>query len=86
MLRQLTISEAVFAGVLCIFAIETAHAADPAATNRKNEYEVAIAHADADCKAAKDACVPGRAMTATCAEAGQGGLRGSPHCEPYGTN
>jgi hypothetical protein len=56
MLRQLTISEATLAGALCIFAIGTAHAADPAATDRKNEYKVAIAHADADYKAAKGAC------------------------------
>ena len=56
MRRQLTILEAIFAGVLCSFAIGTAKAADPAATDRKNEYKVAIAHADADYKAAKDAC------------------------------
>ena len=56
MLRQLTISEAILAGALCIFAIGTARAADPAATDRKNENKVAIAHADADYKAAKDAC------------------------------
>src|SRR5271155_306504 len=53
---QLAIPEVIFAAVLCLFAIGTAKAADAAATDRKNEYKVAIAHADADYKAAKDAC------------------------------
>jgi hypothetical protein len=56
MLRRLTIPEAICAGVLCLFALGTARAADQATTDRKNEYKVAIAHADADYKAAKDAC------------------------------
>jgi hypothetical protein len=56
MLRQLTIPELVLAGALCIFAIGTAHAADPAATDRKNAYKDAVAHADADYKGAKEAC------------------------------
>jgi vacuolar-type H+-ATPase subunit E/Vma4 len=56
MLRQLTISEAICVGALCVFAIGTSRAADPAATDRKNEYKVAIANADADYKAAKEAC------------------------------
>ena len=56
MLGQLTISEAILVGVLCLFAMGTARAADSAATDRKNEYKIAIAHADADYKAAKNAC------------------------------
>ena len=58
MLRGLTIPEAICVGVLCLFAIGTARAADQAATDRKNEYKEAIAHADADYKIAKDACKP----------------------------
>lgn len=56
MLKQLTISEVILAGVLCLFAIGTARAADSTATNRKSEYKIVIAHADADYKAAKNAC------------------------------
>ena len=56
MLRQLTISEAIWVGALCVFAIGTAHAANPVATDRKNEYKVAVKNADADYKAAKEAC------------------------------
>ena len=56
MLRQLTISEAIWIGALCVFAIGTAHAANPVATGRKNEYKVAVKNADADYKAAKEAC------------------------------
>lgn len=56
MLRQPTISEAICVGALCVFAIGTAHAADPAATDRKNEYKIAVKNADADYKAAKEAC------------------------------
>jgi hypothetical protein len=58
MLTGLTIPEAICVGLLCLFAIGTARAADQAATDRKNEYKVAIAHADADYKIAKDACKP----------------------------
>ena len=54
MLGQLTISEAILVGVLCLFAMGTARAADSAATDRKNEYKIAIAHADADYKAANE--------------------------------
>lgn len=56
MLGQLTISDATFAAVLCLFAMGTARSADCAATDRKNEYKIASAHADADYKAAKNAC------------------------------
>ncbi len=55
MLRQLTISEAILAGVLCLFAMGTARAPDSAGTDRKNEYKVAIPHAKVDYKAAKNA-------------------------------
>ena len=60
MLRRLTIPEAICAGVLCMFALGTANAADDAAAEkaRKNEYKAAVARADADYKAAKDACKP----------------------------
>jgi hypothetical protein len=56
MVREFSIPELICASVLCLFAIGTAHAADSAAMERKNEYNVAIAHADADYKAAKEAC------------------------------
>lgn len=56
MLKQLTIPELVLAGALCIFAVGAAHATDAAATDRKNAYKDAVAHADADYKAAKEAC------------------------------
>jgi type II secretory pathway pseudopilin PulG len=58
MLRRLTIPEAICAGVLCVFALGTASAADNAAAERtrKNEYKTAVARADAAYKAAKDAC------------------------------
>jgi hypothetical protein len=58
MVKEFSIPELLCASVLCLFAISTARAADSAATERKNEYNVAIAHADADYKAAKDACKP----------------------------
>lgn len=58
MIREFSIPELLCAGVLCLFAVGTARAADPAATERKNEYNVAISHADADYKAAKEACKP----------------------------
>src|SRR5580700_6742926 len=58
MLRRLTMPELICAGVLCLFAIGTSRAADSAATDRKNEYKAAVARADADYKAAKDACKP----------------------------
>jgi hypothetical protein len=56
MLGRLTLSELLCVAVLCLFAIGTSRAADSAATDRKNEYKVAIAHADADYKAAKEGC------------------------------
>jgi hypothetical protein len=56
MVKRLTVPGLICAAVLCLFAIGTARAADSAATDRKNEYKVAIAQADADYKAAKDAC------------------------------
>src|SRR6266446_3868262 len=58
MLRRVTIPEAICAGVLCVFALGTANGADNAAAERarKNEYKTAVARADADYKAAKDAC------------------------------
>jgi len=40
---------------LCLFAA-SAYAADPVKQERENEYKAAIARADADYKAAKDAC------------------------------
>ena len=58
MLRQVTISGAILAGVLCLFAMGTARAADSAATDHSNEYKVAIPHASADYKAAKNASDP----------------------------
>jgi DNA-binding ferritin-like protein len=59
-LSRLTIPEAICAGVLCMFALGTANAANDAAAEkaRKNEYKAAVARADADYKAAKDACKP----------------------------
>ena len=56
MLRRLTIPEVICAGVLCLFAIGSASAADTAERARKNEYKATVARADADYKAAKDAC------------------------------
>ncbi len=59
MLRRLTIPEAICAGVLCMFAIGSVHAAADnraAERDRKNEYKAAVARADADYKAAKEAC------------------------------
>jgi len=58
MLRRLTIPEAICAGVLCIFAIGSANAASTAERDRKNEYKATVARADADYKAAKEACKP----------------------------
>jgi len=58
MLRRLTIPEAICAGVLCLFAIGSVNAATTAERDRKNEYKAAVARADADYKAAKDACKP----------------------------
>src|SRR5271155_6151462 len=56
MLKVFSMPELICASALCLFAIGTAHAADSATTERKNEYNATIAHADADYKAAKDAC------------------------------
>lgn len=56
MLIKLAISEVICAGALCVFAMGPAHAADPEATDRKNEYKAAIAHADADYSTATNAC------------------------------
>jgi hypothetical protein len=56
MFRQLTILEVILAGVLCLFAIGTARGADSATTDRKHEYKIAIAHADAEYKTVKNAC------------------------------
>jgi len=58
MLRRLTIPEVICAAVLCMFAIGTVNAANTAERDRKNEYKAAVARADADYKAAKDACKP----------------------------
>ena len=58
MLRRLTIPEAICAGVLCLFAVGSVNAATTAERDRKNEYKAAVARADADYKAAKDACKP----------------------------
>ena len=58
MLRRLTIPEAICAGVLCMFAIGSVNATSTAERDRKNEYKAAVARADADHKAAKDACKP----------------------------
>jgi len=58
MLRRLTIPETICAGVLCLFAIGSVNAATTAERDRKNEYKAAVARADADYKAAKDACKP----------------------------
>ena len=58
MLRRLTLPEAICAGVLCLFAIGSVNAASTAERDRKNEYKAAVARADADYKAAKDACKP----------------------------
>jgi hypothetical protein len=58
MLRQLTISEAILVGVLCLFAMGNAKGTDSAATDCKNEYKVAIPHANADYKAVKNASDP----------------------------
>ncbi|HMF06588.1 MAG TPA: hypothetical protein VKE72_06215, partial [Methylocella sp.] len=40
---------------LCLFA-GSAFATDPAKTDRENQYKAAVAHADAQYTAAKDAC------------------------------
>lgn len=53
MVRQLAITELILAAVLCIFAVGTVRAAD---SERKHEYKEAIERADADYKAAKEAC------------------------------
>jgi hypothetical protein len=58
MLRRLTIPEAICAGVLCMFAMGSVNATSTADRDRKNEYKAAVARADADYKAAKDACKP----------------------------
>ena len=58
MLRRMTIPEAICAAVLCMFAIGSVNAANTAERDRKNEYKAAVARADADYKAAKDACKP----------------------------
>ena len=58
MLRRLTIPEVICAGVLCMFAIGSVNAANTAERDRKNEFKAAVARADADYKAAKDACKP----------------------------
>jgi hypothetical protein len=54
--RQLTLSEAILAGVLFLFAMGTARVVDFAATDRENEYKVAIAHTNAYYRSAKNAC------------------------------
>jgi hypothetical protein len=41
-----------------MFAIGSVNAANTAERDRKNEYKAAVARADADYKAAKDACKP----------------------------
>ena len=56
MLGRLTIPEAICAGVLCMFAMGSVDAATTTERDRKNEYRAAVARADADYKAAKDAC------------------------------
>jgi regulator of protease activity HflC (stomatin/prohibitin superfamily) len=58
MLRRLTIPEVICAGVLCMFAMGSVNATSTAERDRKNEYKAAVARADADYKAAKDACKP----------------------------
>jgi len=58
MLRRQTIPEAICAGVLCLFAVGSVNAASTAERDRKNEYKATVARADADYKAAKDACKP----------------------------
>ena len=58
MLRHATIPGAICAGGLFLFTLGTANAADQPTTDRNNEYKAAIAHADADYTAAKEACKP----------------------------
>jgi hypothetical protein len=58
MLRELTMPKVVVATVRCLFAMGTARAADSTATECKNEHRIAIVHADADYRAANDACEP----------------------------
>jgi hypothetical protein len=48
----------ICAGALCLFAIGSVHAASTAERDRKNQFKAAVARADADYKAAKDACKP----------------------------
>lgn len=51
-----TIKSVILAGAaLCIFAAN-AYAADPVKQERENEYKAAMARADSDYKAARDAC------------------------------
>ncbi len=56
MVRRPTLSEAILAGVLFLFAMGTARVAGFAATDRGNEYKVAMAQADAYYRSAKNAC------------------------------
>lgn len=56
MRSNLTLAEMLFATALCLLAMGSARADDSSARERKNDYKIAIAHADADYKAAKEAC------------------------------
>ena len=52
---KLTIKELLLASTLCAFAAGV-QAADPDKAQRESEYKATVAHADAEYKAAKDAC------------------------------
>jgi len=52
---RLTPKQLIVAAPLCLFALG-ALAADPAQNERENAYKAAVAHADADYTAAKQAC------------------------------
>jgi hypothetical protein len=54
---KFTIRELLLASTLCAFAAGV-QAADPNKAQREAEYKATVAHADADYKAAKDACKP----------------------------
>lgn len=55
MAMHLTMTGITCAAALCLFAGGT-YATDPGKTDRENQYKAAVAQADADYTAAKDAC------------------------------
>jgi hypothetical protein len=62
---KLTIKELLLASTLCAFAADSSRRSGQGAT--RSEYKATVAHADAEYKAAKDACRIAKAMTRTSA-------------------